>query len=639
MNACVTYKQFGAVGDGVADDFRAIRAAHAYANENKLPVKIEGEDTYVIRETLENDEVAYISIKTDTEWGKTRFIIDDTALNPLAGDKTYTKDIFYVENDEPKTVIEDPVILERLVSEGLAVGTEKINLGFGEPVMIVPYNKLHNVYRRKGYGGFAGTPMHEVILLDAEGRVNPETPVMFDYKHIDYINVYPLNVKPIVVSGGVFTTKASRANMTVKNPETGDVVVHDRYFARGIEVMRHFTRVVGVQHYIEGEFTIDEQLKEGKTGVAYNGFFGASFASEVTFEGCVLTGHRCFNKASVGYKGGTLGTYDFRANCVNKIVLKGCVQSNFFITIDENNIIHPAEENTPDVHLSMISIPGTWYQLHWGVGCTDFCKNMQYLDSTLARFDAHMGLYNGKISNSTVNYIAITGGGEMIIENTRWFAAKPDYNANSMIHLRSDYGSIWNGTVKVKNCKAYIFTKDYEGNPTETWIAMHSYTNWYYGYKCAFPSIEIDGLEYYSIETKEPLPKGYEIKLCAGSIKGEPAMHLETTVYNSPWFADIDADGDGFVDGTKIPFDDVVERNGIEDISSHVNLNVITPPRFFKVFNNKNGYKYTVYRTDSDPCVPDGGFLGKTEFATDSGVYVGTNHENVDTGAIVFEKY
>ena len=35
----VYYSDFGAVGDGVTNDFEAIREAHIYANENHLPVK------------------------------------------------------------------------------------------------------------------------------------------------------------------------------------------------------------------------------------------------------------------------------------------------------------------------------------------------------------------------------------------------------------------------------------------------------------------------------------------------------------------------------------------------------------------------------------------------------------------------
>ena len=32
----ITYEQFGAVGDGISDDFAAIRAAHEFANEHGI---------------------------------------------------------------------------------------------------------------------------------------------------------------------------------------------------------------------------------------------------------------------------------------------------------------------------------------------------------------------------------------------------------------------------------------------------------------------------------------------------------------------------------------------------------------------------------------------------------------------------
>ena len=45
----VTYEEFGAVGDGVADDFAAIYKAHEYANESGLAVK--ASDTYGANES------------------------------------------------------------------------------------------------------------------------------------------------------------------------------------------------------------------------------------------------------------------------------------------------------------------------------------------------------------------------------------------------------------------------------------------------------------------------------------------------------------------------------------------------------------------------------------------------------------
>ena len=441
--------------------------------------------------------------------------------------------------------------------------------------------------------------------------------------------------------------------------------MHDTYFQRGIEVSRSYTLVKNVQHYVEGEITVKEQLA-GKLGTAYNGFFGASFANEVTFEDCVLTGRRCYNKSSsAGLSGGTTGTYDFRAGRVNKIVLKNCTQSNFFVELDEENNVTATTENNPNAQLSMISIPGTSYQLHWGAGCTDFCKNMEFIGSTIARFDAHQGLYNGKIIDSTVNYIAITGGGNMIIENSRWFAAKPDYNANSLIHLREDYGSTWDGKVTVKDVQAYVFTKDASGQKVSTWLVMHSYKNWYHGYTSVFPSIEIDNLDYYDIETKEALPRGYEVKLCNTSVTNEPALHLNETSNVFAFLPDVDNlveggrepidsnkdgvvddkdKGDGYVDGTNITFDGDSDWGGVVT-SVKENLNPIKPPEIIKITGNDGvsgtgGYTYIVPKTDGfgvsdggyyDTVENNGGFFGDTEFITEENTYLGTDHEDTET--------
>jgi hypothetical protein len=38
----VEYADFGAKGDGTTDDIESILAAHAFANEHRLPVKADG---------------------------------------------------------------------------------------------------------------------------------------------------------------------------------------------------------------------------------------------------------------------------------------------------------------------------------------------------------------------------------------------------------------------------------------------------------------------------------------------------------------------------------------------------------------------------------------------------------------------
>ena len=63
----VFYEDFGAKGDGVTDDFLAFKAAHAYANENKLPVMAKDGAVYYLHDTCIDGVASYIEIKTDTD--------------------------------------------------------------------------------------------------------------------------------------------------------------------------------------------------------------------------------------------------------------------------------------------------------------------------------------------------------------------------------------------------------------------------------------------------------------------------------------------------------------------------------------------------------------------------------------------
>jgi hypothetical protein len=186
---------------------------------------------------------------------------------------------------------------------------------------------------------------------------------------------------------------------------------------------------------------------------------------------------------------------------------------------------------------------GTTVKMHWGVGGTNFCKNMEYIGSTLSRFDAHEGLYNGKVIDSTVNYMAITGKGNFIVENVDWYAEGTGYGQNSLIHLREDYGSTWGGPISVKDVRAYVYTTG------ETQIFYHSYTNWYRGYQVEFPEIEIENLDYYNIKTFTPVDPGFEVYLVGHnqSIKASSQLHLETS-HSYAWLSMEDKDPDGICD-------------------------------------------------------------------------------------------
>ena len=678
----VYYKDFGAKGDGRTDDFFALKDAHDFANISGQTVKAESGKTYYIHETRKNGtgEVHSIEIRTNVDWTGAKFIIDDTNLSTFDGTKRTNSNIFSVKPDTAVRKITDKTVIDAVLTAGLNRETTKIDLGLNEKVMIIPYNSSHNVYRRKGYGSFTGQTMHEVIVIDEKGNIDAETPMLFDYTNIDYIEVYSLNDEALTIQGGEFTTKASHVDIVYYDSD-GNQKFHDSYVSRGIGISRSYTTVKNVKHYVTGEITLKEQAS-GMIGTAYQGFFSASKANHVTLEDCVISGRRCYTKPV----GGTMGTYGIHANEINKIVFKNCVQQNFWVKVDENGNINPATEDTKDVQLSMGTSTITGKKMHWGCGGTNFCKNMEFIGSTLSRFDAHCGLYNGKIIDSTVNYIAITGVGDMIIKNSRWFAEEDNYNANSLIHLREDYGSIWDGKITIDGMEAYVFTHGSEADNykgTNTWIFMHTYNNWYYGYQSAFPSIEINNLDYYDIKTREALPPGFEVKLCNASVSDERALHLPETLKTSPIYpyedklvengreqvdsnqdGVIDAkDGDGYVDYTNTPYDKSKVGDNEKGIAGrgNKNLNPIKPPETIKITGNDGvdadgdgtpdgGYVFKVPNTAGynvsdggyyDEVESFGGFFGDTKFRYGDGendYYLGTDYVGQKTNTFTFIK-
>ena len=635
----VTYEAFGAKGDGVTDDFEAIYRAHEYANENGLPIVASDSANYYLHDPRVDGEVKEILIKTDCSWGEAKFTIDDRDISTMRGADTYewhTKAIFKVVSDYSVYRIDDEKLLSDVVAAGLNRSSECVALKFDYPVMIIPYNDSHKVYRRRGYSGWRGSPMHEIIVLDKDGNIDSETPVMFNYNHIDYIDVYRLDIKPITLSGGVFTTRASRINTLIKC-EDGTYKNYGGYLHRGINIQRSFTTLKNVKHYITDEVSMREQVDENGEVVhisaCYQGFYLASYSNHVFFEDCVISGRRCYNYRT----GGAGGTYGLSGNAVNKIVFKNCVQSNFWVTVDENYDIHPAKENDEGAMTSMSSyvVKGRSLMMHWGIGGTNFCKNMEYIDCLLSRYDAHSGLYHGKIVNSTINGMEVVGVGNLILENSRWFAAASNIRAgagNSLVYLRNDYASTWEGEITIKNFTAYVHSKT-----SNTYLLSHSYNNWYYGYRAYFPNVSVENFLVYDFDTREPVSSDYELRLTGISLLAEPKLHLPVTRNTPRLFPDVDEDGDGFVDGTKIPYDNEENRHGVPDPENFENVNPIVPPKYIKVINGARAGSCNVLIADTS-VFEGGGFWKDTEFVTKDATYIGTSGHG-ETSTFKFVPY
>ena len=386
----VFYKDFGAVGDGVTNDAAAILAAHRYANEGgHQKVIAESGKTYYIGKIS-----APIVVRSSVDWTGAKFIIDDTVV--AAGTST---DIFSVEaantGNLTFTSKNSEVIKEINDNGGIKRDSiTKIDLGLGYPAMLQVNNSAHKNYIRYGANANSGEMQTELILVDAEGNIDPTTPFMFDYEKITSISVYRSDFESVTLKGGEFTTVANNKNSSY-------------YYSRGIFVTRPNVTIDGVKHYVVGE---------GEKGAPYSHFVKLIYSSDILFENCVFTAHKTYyNSQGVG-----IGSYDINVDkCIN-VIFRNCTQTNFF------------KED------------GSLADGFWGVMASGQAKNITYDSCTLTRFDAHEGVWNATIKNSNIRHIRLVGGGTFRLENSHV------YNFN-VISMREDYGAFWIGDIILKD--------------------------------------------------------------------------------------------------------------------------------------------------------------------------------------------
>ena len=456
----VYYEDFGAVGDGVHDDWEAIRDAHNYANERRADgyaVKAKEGATYLIK-----DLTAPTFIMTDVDWTGAKFIIDDRGI--VKGDARDVR-IFHIAPENAKRALSEEEIDEIFPVRKITKGDfTRVNWKYGYSAMIMPMNKDTTHYIRYGGDADNGSLQRELFTIEADGTVAERTPAMFDFSNITGMLMIRTDDPAITIEGGEFTTIANDL------PQTSNF-----YMSRGFGLKRSNTTIRGLKHYIKGELVWDWKSQENR-GVSYSGFIFAEDCQNVLLEDVTFTGHRYYRFA---------GTYDFQAYCVNDLTMKNCKQTNFYL-----------ESGVPSMHASIC----------WGVAGSSFCKNMIFDTCTLSRYDAHCGVYNGKLINSKVQTVEIIGGGDILIENTTFVATH-----GMAIMLRSDYGSTWNGNLKIKNCRLEDDARSAGAVVTATWA------NHFFGYDCHLPNIEIDNLTFKNPKEKIALLAiGYWDKATAG---------------------------------------------------------------------------------------------------------------------------
>lgn len=414
----VRYSDFGAKGDGKTDDIDAIAATHAFANQNGLLVKADDKANYYIGG---KDRTAFI--QTDTDFGTAAFIIDDTRV------ENRNAFVFLVTSGQQSFKPEGIATLKR--------NQKKIDISLPGTCLITVTDSRVKRYIRFGPNQNNGYSQTDIFIVDKNGNIDMNAPIIWDFDQITSITALPIDDKILTIKGGRFTTIANQAESKYT------------YYNRSIAIRRSNVTVDGLEHRITGE---------GDHGAPYGGFINVSECAYVTVQNTILTGHKTYGTIGSAGVPVSMGTYDLSVNRALNVSFVNCTQSN-----DIND------------------------RTYWGILGSNYSKNLVYDGCTLSRFDAHMGVANATIRNSTLGHMGINaiGSGTFTVENST-------IRGWNLINLRSDYGSTWQGEFIIRNC---VFVPS-NGRPvTASLIGGSNSSQHDFGYTCYMPErITIENL-------------------------------------------------------------------------------------------------------------------------------------------------
>ena len=286
----VTYEDFGAVGDGKADDFDAIVKTHEYANANGISVFANETATYYMGGV---NKTAYI--KTNTDWSTAKFIVDDTNV------ENRSAWLFNIAPSQGSFNITDKV------ESSLKIDATNIGTTLPGKCLVVLTDSNVKRYIRKGLNQNSGSNQTDVILVDENGNIDAATPLIWDFDAITSAVAYPVDEETLTVKGGFFTTLANNAPSEYT------------YYSRGIQVRRSNTVIDGIYHDVKNE---------GKTGAPYSAFVSLSVCADVVVKNGTFTGHKKY--ATIGSAGSSvqMGTYDLGAATSVNAKFINCKQTN-----------------------------------------------------------------------------------------------------------------------------------------------------------------------------------------------------------------------------------------------------------------------------------------------------------------------
>ena len=392
-NKIVYYKAYGAVGDGITDDFDAVVNAHAAANEAGLSVRADAGATYYIGGANKTAQ-----IQTDTDWGDAKFIIDDTNV------ENRSSHLFNVSSKLPVTRITTVKTLKK--DQG------KLDWSLPNNSFVVVTDNTTKRYIRAGRNANSGHDQLDVFVVDQNGNVDMKTPIIWDFDNISSMTAYPIDPETLTVRGGHFTTIANQTDLAA-------------YYNRGIGITRSNVVIDGVVHAITGE---------PEHHAPYGGFIAISSCDGITVQNCKLSGHI----TALTTQGWTTGTYDITVNRSTNVTFKNCSQLNDIHDTKRWGIFG----SNWSKNLTFDTVEFSRFDAHMGVA------NATIKNSVLGHLGINLiGIGTFLVENTKVcglNFINLRGDygstfeGEVIIRNCEYI---PRHGAKSDAILIGGYNS------------------------------------------------------------------------------------------------------------------------------------------------------------------------------------------------------
>ena len=354
-------------------------------------------------------------IRTNTDFGTAAFILDDTDV------ENRNTNIFMVSSSHKPFKLEGVTSLKR--------NQKKIDVSLPGTCLISVTNSNVKRYIRFGANQNNGSSQTDIFIVDKDGNLDVNAPIIWDFDQITDITALPIDETTLTITGGRFTTIANKVESKYS------------YYGRGLAIKRSNVIVDGLEHRV---------TDEGDHGAPYSGFINVGDCAFVTVQNTILTGHKTYNTIGSAGVQVSMGTYDISIGRALNISFVNCSQTN-------------------DINDSK----------YWGIMGSNYCKNLVYDNCVFSRFDAHMGVANATLRNSTLGHQGINaiGSGTFTVENST-------IRGRTLINLRSDYGSTWQGELVIRNC---VFIPA-NGRPISASIIGGSNSGQHdFGYTCYMP--------------------------------------------------------------------------------------------------------------------------------------------------------